>query len=404
MPAPLAPSRPRTVLFATANDQMSCARMPQLFAEAGLRVEVLAPPTSPAFGSSHTAGRWPVPPHAPTARRRLRALLVDEPDRFDRVVVCDEDLLRGLARHLDEPWAARCLPVPMASVAMVTGKSAFIAACQAHGVPTPESRVCTTAASAGDAAEALGYPLLLKADFGASGTTVWRIDDGRALLAALPRTSGRAFVLQAYWPDAVSGVTEMLCRGGRVLAVVSSAMGGIDPPPFGTASSRIYRRNAAAEAVAARLAAITGFDGLCGFDWLQRGDDGAFAVLEFHARPTLGFHLAQHAGVDFVPAVRAWADGADREPSPQSEAVVHGLLFPKDLTRALRRRDWAGLGRWVAGPAVHDVPWRDPGLLRALAGRALRRRAPRRPSSVARPAPSLLQQTLAPSTAFGDDL
>ena len=77
----------------------------------------------------------------------------------------------------------------------------------------------------------------------------------------------------------VPGVTEMLCQRGRVLALVSSDMGGIDPPPFGPSSSRLYRRNRAAETLATRLAALTRFEGLCGFDWLQRdGPDGPVAV------------------------------------------------------------------------------------------------------------------------------
>lgn len=397
-------AQPRTVLLVGASNGMSYARMPQLLAAASLRVAVMAPPGSPAYGSSHVAERFPVPAHAPTVQRRLRGLLTHKAERFARVIVCDEDLLAGIARHLDEPWAARCFPVPVNAAPMIAGKTGFIAACQTAGIPVPVSRICAHADEALAAAHAIGYPLLVKADFGASGTTVWRVDDKAALVAALPRTAGRSFVLQQLWTDAESGVTEMLCSKGRVLAVVSSVMCGIDPVPFGTASSRRYRRNRVAEAVAARIAALTGFEGLCGFDWLQHGGrDGPLAAIEFHPRPTLGFHMTKRAGVDFAAALQALVEG---RPPPRAEQAddreVVALYFPKDLMRALRRRDWRGLARWIPGISVTDVPWRDPGLLRALVGRAI---AARRRHAAADPAgPSRLQPTLAQSTAFGDEL
>lgn len=132
-------------------------------------------------------------------------------------------------------------------------------------------------------------------------------------------------------------------------------MRGIDPEPFGPASSRLYRKNLQAEALAVRLASLTGFHGLCGFDWVQcGGPDGPLYVIEFHPRPTLGFHMAHRAGVDFAIAVRGLLEDATTETLEQPggrEALC--LFFPKDLTRAVRTRDIRGLLRWLpVGPPM----------------------------------------------------
>lgn len=64
------------------------------------------------------------------------------------------------------------------------------------------------------AAGTIGYPVLLKADFGASGTTVWRIEDAADLSRAVPRAAGEPFTVQALL-SGEAGVTEMLCAHGR---------------------------------------------------------------------------------------------------------------------------------------------------------------------------------------------
>jgi hypothetical protein len=237
-------------------------------------------------------------------------------------------------------------------------------------VPIPRSRVCASVGDAVPASRELGFPLLLKADFGASGTTVWSIEDLPHLMREVPQAAGRPFTLQQRIVGE-SGVTEMLCAHGRPIAIVSSVMRGIDPEPFGPASSRLYRRNVRAEAIAARIAALTRFHGFCGFDWVQSdGPDGPVHVLEFHARPTLGFHMAHRAGVDFALATRRLHDGDVEPPIVQwSDREPVCRFFPKDFTRALRRRDVRGLLRWVPGASYNDLPWDDLRLARFMVRR-----------------------------------
>lgn len=395
----------RKVLLASASTLMSYARMPKLLAAAAMRVTVMAPPASPALASRHVSERIPVDGDVRAVRRHLRSLLLADPGRYDWVILCDEDLVTEVARYLGEHWADACFPVPADSEAptIISGKSAFISACQSAGIAVPTSRICHGVDDALAAAGVIGYPLVLKADFGASGTTVWRIGDERELLAALPRTDGRRFVMQQLLTGE-AGVTEMICRAGRPLAIVSSLMRGIDPAPFGPASSRLYRANPEAEALAHRIGALTSFNGFCGFDWMQcGGSDGATFAIEFHPRPTLGFHMARHAGVDFVTAVRDLFDsGATPALVQRRDGQQACHFFPKDLTRALRSRDLTGLWRWVPGVAYNDFPWGDPGLLGALVQRYVA--GHRKPSS-GHPAKPVRAPMLAPqSTAFHDDL
>jgi hypothetical protein len=380
---------------------MCCAHIPGLLARAGMHVTVLAPAKSPAIASRHARRRLQVDGGVRSVRRRLRALLLDPAERFDGVILGDEDIVLEVAAFIDEPWAAGCFPVPAAgpSRAMVCHKTEFVSACRADGIAVPDSRVCSDARAALTAADELGFPLLMKADFGASGSTVWRLESASQLVEALPRAAGKPFVLQAI-VRGEAGVTEMLCARGRPLAIVSSLMRGIDPAPFGPASSRLYRKNAAAEAVAVRLARLTGFHGFCGFDWIQ--EDRAphrLHAIDFHARPTLGFHMAARAGVDFAVAARHWVRGGTDAVASQPDGrdrLCH--FFPKAMTLALRQRNVLGVLRWLPGASSNDLPWADAGLLRAFARRYWRTRVGSARSR------GVAESTLQESTAFHDDM
>ena len=373
-----------SVLLVAASDSMCCVRIPRLLARAGWHVTVMAPPTSLALASRSVARRLPVPGGGDSVVRRLRALHKGGATPFHWIVLGDEDVVDAVSARLDEPWAAACFPVRPGTDAsrVISYKTAFIEACRRAGIRAPSSRVCTRTDEAVPAAGEIGFPLLLKADFGASGTTVWRVNDRSELVARLPSTAGRPFTLQTLLAGE-AGVTEMLCDHGRPLAIVSSLMQGIDPVPFGPASSRLYRKSEQAETMAARLAALTGFHGFCGFDWIQcEGPDGPVHAIEFHARPTLGFHMAHRGGVDFTLAARRLLRGHDGAPlvqPPGREASC--FFFPKDFTRALRQRDVRALLRWIPGLAFNDLPWGDPslawGLIQRLARQRLSRARPR---------------------------
>ncbi|HEX2540975.1 MAG TPA: hypothetical protein VHM00_07815 [Caldimonas sp.] len=336
-----------------------------------------------------------------SVRRRLRSLLLDPSEKFDWVILGDEDIVLEVAEFTDKPWAANCFPVPPMGVAqsMMCHKTEFISACRTHGIAVPESRVCGDAKAALTAADELGFPLLMKADFGASGSTVWRLQSTSDLLETMPRAAGRPFVLQAIVRGA-AGVTEMLCARGTPLAIVSSLMRGIDPEPFGPASSRLYRKNVAAEAVAVRLAKLTGFHGFCGFDWVQEeSGERRLHAIDFHARPTLGFHMAAVAGVDFAAAAHHLVQGGTDAIASQLdglEKLCH--FFPKGMTLAWRKRDVLGMLRWLPGASCNDLPWTDPGLVAGLARRYWRTRFS------ARKMTGSAESTLQESTAFRDDL
>jgi predicted ATP-grasp superfamily ATP-dependent carboligase len=338
----------KSVLLVAASDSMCCVRIPSLLARAGWRVTVMAPPTSLALASRYVARRLPVPGGGDSVLRRLRALHKGGATPFDWILLGDEDIVAALSARLEEPWAAACFPVLAGTDAarVISHKTSFIEACRRAGITVPLSRVCQRTDEAMSAAGEIGFPLLLKADFGASGTTIWRVDSRLELIAHLPSAAGRPFTLQRLLAGE-AGVTEMLCEHGRPLAMVSSLMRGIDPVPFGPASSRLYRKTEQAEEIAARLAVLTGFHGFCGFDWIQcEGPDGPVHAIEFHARPTLGFHMARHGGVDFTLAARRLLEGHGGAPLLQPPGrQANCLFFPKDFTRTLRQRDVRGLLR-----------------------------------------------------------
>lgn len=371
------PTSGKTAPMVAASASPCCARMPGVLSAAGLHVTVLAPEKSPALASSHVARRIRSGSDVLSVLKRLRSLIAAR-GAFDFIVIGDEEAMRAVASCSDEPWARRCLPFPpdARAVDIATSKNAFVLACRDACIAVPEFGICETFDDARRTLDRIGVPAVAKAAFGSAGSSVHSIDDVADVACVLSRMDGKPFVVQRRIAGE-AGVTEMLCDRGRPIAVASSLMHGIDPAPFGPASAREFIHLPQARALAGDIARLTGFHGFCGFDWIREGGPGGpLRVLEFHHRPTLGIHLARHAGVDFAAALAGLLAGtSSAEPQQNDAASTHCLLFPKDLTRAFRSGDAADLLRWLPGRAKTDFPWTDPGLLWHLAKRFLRARA-----------------------------
>ena len=115
------------------------------------------------------------------------------------------------------------------------------------------------------------------------------------------------------------------------------------------------------EALVARVAAATGFHGLCGFDWVQDAESGRIMLLEFHPRTPSGFGWGRYAGVDVPAALRDVINDQPliaRAPLPQAD-FQHAPLccyFLAHVWFALRRQ-WQDLKYWL--PGANAVSWRN---------------------------------------------
>ena len=99
------------------------------------------------------------------------------------------------------------------------------------GLATPRTLVVHRAADVPAAADAIGYPLIVKANIGGSGANVARYDGRGAVAAAvadgsLPQSIDRVLLVQDYVPPRGGTTTRVETLGGRFLYGIDVASGG----------------------------------------------------------------------------------------------------------------------------------------------------------------------------------
>ncbi|WP_419815846.1 ATP-grasp domain-containing protein [Glacieibacterium sp.] len=160
-------------------------------------------------------------------------------------------------------------------LALDASKARQLSLLSSLGLAIPRTRVVHRAADLPAAAEAIGYPLVVKANIGGSGAGIVRYDDRDALVQAIgdgsvPDSIDRVLLVQAFVPARGGRVTRLETLAGRFLyAIDIDGGGGFDLCPAdaclvepGKASVTITRAEPPAALIDAadRIARAAGLD------------------------------------------------------------------------------------------------------------------------------------------------
>lgn len=182
-----------------------------------------------------------------------------------------------------------------ATLAFDTSKARQIALLADLGVAAPRTLAVHRAADAAAAAQAIGYPVLVKANIGGSGANIARFGDAAALAAAvadgtLPQSIDRVLLVQDYVPARGGVTTRVETLGGRFLYAIDVADSGgsfdlcladvcaAPGAPSVTAASPPPEIVSAVERVAAAMALDVG-----GVEYMIDDRDGAARVYDINA-------------------------------------------------------------------------------------------------------------------------
>lgn len=355
------------VLVVNSQNWLGLSRLPGTLARGGCRVTVLGPPGGTISRSRLVEHHVPTSTGVQTVVEALRRHLEEHPHRYRWVIFGDEPSLAEAAARRTEPWVRPWLPVSPDTDALdiILSKAPFAEACQKTGIPFPRTHLCHNWDEVAAAAEAIGFPLILKNPYGNGGFGVRKVSDLAALRQAYePWKDVQPLLVQQLMQGRL-GACEMLYDHGQLVCWFASYIMQCWPDTFGPSTTRQVMTHPEMEPLLRRLGEILGYHGLCGIDWFHDPVDDSLVVLEFNARPTTCYHLGRFAGVDFAQSIRAMLTGSRLEQRPQ---VAPGAgptvyLFPQHIFRCLGAPDLRGLLHWVPGMDCHDVPWNEPRML-----------------------------------------
>jgi predicted ATP-grasp superfamily ATP-dependent carboligase len=340
-------------------------RLPKLIRAAGARVTIFAPPNSRLWKASYIDERVPAPTTEGNFSAALREHLARAGDRYTWVLVGDENAVVELATQKDTSWLTGWFPVePTAEkLDLVTSKAAFTVDATAQGVAMPASQVCNSLEEAKTAAARIGFPVMIKAARGFAGNGVRKATCLAELVAEFDDLQHRVPVVVQKFEVGRVGSTQVLFDHGRLACWASSYKLAVFPEPFGPSSARELMVHRDMEDTLKRIGRTTGFNGLCGVDWLHRTSDDALLVLEFNPRPAPVVHLGYLSGADFSAGINAMLAGRPETRPPVDVGAREIYLFPQHLVRCITGRYWADLLHWLPGVAYTDIPWDQPRLL-----------------------------------------
>jgi biotin carboxylase len=245
----------------------------------------------PEMAREHLAAHWHVPSFGDedgivaAVRERAAGVHIDQVESLWEPTMV-------LAARLRE-----ALGVPGMTVAQTIpfrDKEAMKRVLDRAGIRTPWHRSATTVAAIRDAAEAIGYPLIVKPIAGAGSANTHRVDDAGALDVVLPDLARVAEVSVEEFVDGEEFTFDTICANGQVLfenicwyrprPLIARSLEWISPI---TLALRDLTPDHLAGGRAMGYAVIDalGFrDGFTHMEW-YRTDDGEVVFGEIAARP-----------------------------------------------------------------------------------------------------------------------
>lgn len=377
------------ILLATTCRWFSAARLAIAFSETGCSVEMVGPQGHPATKTTALRHRYSFRGLAPAASFQAA---IDQA-KPDLIVPCD-DLstiqLHRLYLHLlqkgetDKRTAGvlRRSLGPHTCFPTIESRSKLMVLARSLGVRVPETSVVTKDSLTPWLMQN-GFPAVLKADGSAGGLGVQVVrtmamaehafaelsapplalravkralfDQDRTLLKPCIQRSAPVVNAQVQ-VNGKDATISVACWDGEVVAAISvevikkqtqegpsSVLRLIDHPEMSRSAEKIVQR--------------LGLSGLFGFDFILGEQNNCATLIEMNARATQISHLALGTHHDLPVALSAVAGG---EPIPATRPVSDLKII------ALFPQEWHSdpASEYLAN-AYHDVPWREPRLLKA---------------------------------------
>ena len=352
-------------------DALGLARLPYLLHKAGCRVTLLAPARFTVTRSCHVCSHLPTTVEPNARALHLKEVLSAQHPPFAMVIIGDEPTLIAVAEYRGEAWLDGWFPVDHRTPAVdeILSKIAFHQAVVSAGLPMPYSKLCQGWVEVQAAVERAGYPVMLKAAQGLSGSGVHKVLDSGELepaYADLAQTD-KPLLVQHFFEGAL-GSTDVLFDHGVPVCWQSSYSLQCWPTSLASSSAREMMEHPDIEHLLSKVGQITGFHGFAGVDWIHEKSSDHICLLELNPRPTPAYHLDQYSGVSFSRSLNQLLSGRCNitPPKPIFQPRPLVRLFPQSLYWAFSNRDWRSfIMCW------NDATWDDPRLLLSSLRRVL---------------------------------
>jgi predicted ATP-grasp superfamily ATP-dependent carboligase len=203
------------------------------------------------------------------------------------------------------------LGLPAHDVVLACMDKLALAKATAAWLPSPEMRLCSSPADARAAAEAIGFPLVLKAPGprkSATGASIhrgtYRVEDQRALIEVAPRFQGQ-FLAQRSEPGVTMSFAGVFANGALLAECVSQYLRTWRPDAGNASLSVSVAPSPELRRRVEGLLKQLGWQGIFELELIER-PDGSFAAIDFNPRVYGSMALAIRAGANLPMVWLEW--------------------------------------------------------------------------------------------------
>jgi len=296
---PLASNEACKVLLVSHLWDIACD-LPQVFVSAGVEVDVLCPGGNCAIRGGFHDGWWDAGPSQETLFQRLYQLMQSQ--RYCKIILCDDPLLWQIAYR---PIEALKPLLPVKDAAMgIMNKSGLSRFCQQHELPTPTFFVLNHEQDTAQAAQQVGYPLLIKPNLsnGGHGIAVCQGPEAYHAYWQQHPFNAQGYVVQQYFEGDELSV-EALFHEGQLLEYATSK---VFSAGLGPSTRRLYQeKKPVLTALLQRFGSASSLDGFVNMGFMLTQDQH-YRLFEADPRPNRWVPFARWFGADFSKVIPQW--------------------------------------------------------------------------------------------------
>lgn len=369
--------QPRALILLFSPSWMGPARLPEALHEAGFLVGSLCHGDSFLAQSGFNSYLVPMPEQGSAWPNLVAAVRSEQPDIL--IPACDL-AVRFLHNIVEAEAAARLAPGSADVTGLVrrslgdpqrhraaASKIALHGIAASMGLDVPRQVTVTDFDEARAFAEIADYPVVLKGEYGTAGHAVRICASARELedgwRALRDQDAGQRLLVSEYVRGTLAAQANV-SWDGEMLETMTLAKVWTHPGPTGPSSVLQAVENPAAEQAARALIERLGISGFSSVDLIVDEEHSRAVVLEINLRPTPGCMIGRLWGRDHCRALASKLGGADYSRDSMIEPPQRVALFPNEWLRDRSSRHLI--------EDHHDVPWRDPALLKAFVERLVR--------------------------------
>lgn len=361
--------RPRVLVLLFSPSWIAAARLPEVLVDAGFQVGSYCHAESYLARSAFNSCLVSTPAEGSAFPNLVAAVRSQQPELL--IPACE--LAVRFLHNVDAEQAAGRLRAEYSDVVDLvrrslgnpvghrqgTSKIETHAAARELGLSVPRQERVANFADAKAFATDVGYPVVIKAEYGSSGGAVHVCHTATELDAAfqslLTAEAGQRFLIEQFIVGTIASQPSV-SWAGEMLETITVVKERTHPGPTGPSS--VLRPIACPDAEQATRALVKhlGISGFSSAGFMIDGQ-GRAHLIEFNPRPVPGCTVSHLWGRSHARALWSHLMGVPHEREPVAEPLRPVALFPNEW---LRDR-----GSPYLFQAYHDVPWRDPALVKA---------------------------------------